>query len=87
MSKKIIKLTKSKLREIVKECVDKIITESKTIFGFKDESTFEFLKKEITDKVNAFINRTKINESLSNSEEEIEQIWNRFSKNENEIEK
>ena len=61
--------------------------ETKTIFGFKDESTFEFLKKEITDKVNAFINRTKINESLSNSEEEIEQIWNRFSKNENEIEK
>ena len=61
--------------------------ETKTIFGFKDESTFEFLKKEITDKVNAFINGTKINESLSNSEEEIEQIWNRFSKNENEIEK
>lgn len=61
--------------------------ETKTIFGFKDESTFEFLKKEITDKVNAFINRTKINESLNNSEEEIEQIWNRFSKNENEIEK
>jgi len=29
----------------------------------------------------------KTNESLSNSEEEIEQIWNRFSKNENEIEK
>ena len=31
MSKKIKKLTKSKLREIVKECVVKIITESNEI--------------------------------------------------------
>lgn len=61
--------------------------ETKTIFGFKDENTFEFLKKEITDKVNTFINKDKMNESFTDSENEVEQIWGRFSKNENEIEK
>ena len=61
--------------------------ETKTIFGFKDKATFEFLKKEISDKVNAFINRTNINESLTDSEREIETIWDRYTKGQSEIEK
>ena len=34
--------------------------ETKTIFGFKDESTFEFLKKEITDFRMVFPNLSEI---------------------------
>ena len=89
------KYTKIYLRTIPFELIDEYHysraiggnKEIKTIFGFKDEETFDFLKKEITDKVKSFLNRNKTEESLTESEREIEQIWNRFNITQNEMEK
>lgn len=61
--------------------------EIKTIFGFKDNDTFEFLRKEITDDVNTFLNGVKNEKEITKEQKEIERIWNEFSKNQSQIEK
>lgn len=59
--------------------------ETKTIFGLKNQETFEFLKEQINSKIIDFLNN--VNSKRINEEDERDRIWSDFSQKLSEIDK